>query len=359
MRRPPANVYAVILAGGSGERLWPLSTDDRPKQFVDVFGGRPLIAHAFDRLAGLVPPERTFVITAARLVSATRRALPGLPKDHILGEPARRNTAAAMAVAAGLVRRLGGPDAVACVLTADHLIEPVAKFQAVLADAARAAAATDSIVTMGIRPDRPSPEFGYIECAARRASVGVNGTKFRRVQRFVEKPDVATARRYLTSGRFLWNSGMFVWKVVVMEKAFAACAPDIGSLIDAVARAKSIPSALKRLYADVRSTSIDYAVMEKTRDILVAEANFSWDDVGSWLSVVKRFAADGAGNVRIGKTALVDTSDALVISHGAHVTAVAGLKGVVVIETPEATLVCAKSALGRMRELVAAAKSAR
>ena len=345
-----ARAYAVIMAGGGGERLWPVSTPKRPKQFVDVFGGKPLIRHAFDRLRGLIPPERVLVVTASRLVSMTRRALPDVPAANIVGEPCRRDTAAAVAVSCGLVARLGGPDAVGCILTADQLMKPERDFRATLKDAISAAAKFDSIVTMGIVPDRPATGYGYIECG-RKVDAGTK-TVFFSVKRFVEKPDEATAKRYLKAGRFRWNAGMFVWRARVMADAFAAAAPEFSPLIASVAAAKSVPALLRRVYPPLRAISVDFAVMEKAKNILVAESRFTWDDVGSWQAIPNHFPSDSCGNVCLGKTALLDAHDSIVVSSGSHLVAVAGLSDVVVVHTPAATLVCPRSCAQDVKKLV-------
>ena len=351
-----AKAYAVIMAGGDGERFWPLSTPKRPKQFVDVFGGKPLIRHAFDRLKGLIPPERTLVVTAAKLVPLTRRALPEVPACNVVGEPCRRDTAAAVAVACGLVTRLGGPDAVGCILTADQLMKPEKAFRDTLRDAISAAAKFDAIVTMGIVPDRPSTGYGYIECG-KRVDAGTK-TAFYSARRFVEKPDEATARRYLKSGRFRWNAGMFVWRARVMADAFAAAAPDLSPIIASVSAAKSVAALLRRAYPPLRAISVDFAVMEKARNILVAESRFEWDDVGSWQAIPNHFPADAAGNVCLGNAALLDAKDSIVVSSCDHVTAVVGLSGVVVVHTPGATLVCARERAQDVKKLVRSLKRA-
>jgi len=348
--RMRGDVFAVIMAGGNGERLWPLSTAEKPKQFVDLFGGKPLICHAADRLKGLVPPERTFVVTAERFVAMTRRALPHVPRANIVGEPYQRNTAAAVAVACGLVKRHCGPDAVGCVLTADQLMTPERDFRQALQDAVCAASSSDAVVTIGIQPTYPATEFGYIKCG--KVVTGGGRSVCCRVERFVEKPDEATARRYLKTERYLWNAGMFIWRASVMEAAFASAAPDVARLIPVVASAGNVARAMKSAYADVRSISVDYAVMEKIRNLLVVRGVFVWDDVGSWRSLVNHLPVDESGNVAIGSVVLEETGDSVVVSDEGHVTAVVGLRDVVVVRTPTATLVCAKRALSRMREVV-------
>ncbi len=345
-----SNAYAVVLAGGNGERLWPLSTPARPKQFVEIFGGKPLIRHAVDRLEGLIPPERVLVVTADRLVEMTRAALPGVPRENVFGEPCRRDTAAAVAVACGLVRRLGGPDAVGCVLTADHLMDPAAKFRQALADAITAADKTGAIVTMGIVPTYPATGFGYIE-AGEVADLGTK-TQFSAVRRFVEKPDARTAEAYIATGRFSWNAGMFIWKASAMEAEFSAWAPDIAPLIGKVAESDDVPATLRREYPPLRAISVDYAVMEKSKSILVAKSEFSWDDVGSWLAIPNHFSRDDEGNTRIGNTAVLGTSGSVVVSDDSHLTAVVGLSDVVVVHTPNATLVCSKDRAADLKVLV-------
>lgn len=345
-----SNAYAVILAGGNGERLWPMSTPERPKQFVEIFGGKPLIRHAVDRLEGVIPVERTLVITAERLVEMTRKALPAVPPENIYGEPCRRDTAAAVAVACGIVKRLGGPDAIACILTADQLMDPPEKFRCALSDAISAAEKSDAIVTIGIEPTYPATGFGYIE-AGEAVDFGTK-TGFCRVKRFVEKPDARTAEGYLATGRFSWNSGMFIWKVSTMEAEFAASAPDIGSLIGEVAESGDVHETMKAKYPGIRATSVDYAVMEKTKNIVVARSEFRWDDVGSWLAIPNHFSRDDDGNTCIGRTAVMGTSGSVVVSDDSHLVAVVGLSDVVVVRSGNATLVCSKEGLGELKALV-------
>ena len=325
------NVFAVIMAGGSGERLWPLSTPERPKQFVTLFGGRPLIRHAADRLAGFVPPGNVLVVTAKSLVAQTRKALPALPAKNILAEPCRRNTAPAVALATREVKRRGGADAVCCILTADQLMEPAAAFRKALKKAAAVAAKDRKIVTLGIRPTYPATGFGYIDSAAE-------------PPRFVEKPDAKTAARFLKKGTYLWNSGMFIFRADVMEAALRAHSPGTARLLDA--------RDWRALYPSLESISIDYAVMEKTKDIAVVPAAFDWDDVGSWNSVQGRFAHDADGNTCLGRAAVHGAKNALVVSTDDHLTAVLGLEDVVVVHTDRATLVCAKSKAQEVKKLL-------
>lgn len=348
-----SNVYAVIIAGGSGDRLWPVSTSERPKQFVDIFGGKTLIRHAVDRLMGLIPVDRILVITSSKLIRLTRKTIPMVPAYNIIAEPCRRDTAAAVATAVGAVLRLGGDNAIGCVLTADHLISPEAKFRETLADAVKAAETSEAIVTIGIFPTFPATGYGYIECG-KKADTGTR-IEFNHVVKFVEKPDEATAKKYLKSGKFRWNSGMFIWKASVMKKEFEKAAPDIAPLIGIVRSAKSMALAVNRMYPKLRSISVDFAVMEKTKNILVAKSSFEWDDVGSWQAIPNHFPSDKNGNTMLGRAALMDTEGSIVVSSSRrHITAVLGMKDVVVVHTPEATLVCPKSKIQDVKKLAMA-----
>lgn len=325
------NVFAVIIAGGSGERLWPLSTPERPKQFVELFGGKPLIRHAMDRLAGFVSPSNVLVVTAKSLVAQTKKALPALPAKNILAEPCRRNTAPAVALATREAKKRGGSDAVCCILTADQLMEPAAEFRKALKKAVSLAYRGRKIVTLGIKPTYAATGFGYIDTASE-------------PPRFVEKPDARKAARFLKKGTYLWNSGMFIYRADVMEAALREFASDTARLLDA--------KDWKRIYPSLESISIDYAVMEKTKAIAVVPASFRWDDVGSWNSVPGRFEHDADGNTRIGKTAVYDAKGSVVISTPDHLTALVGLKDVVVVHTDKVTLVCAKSKAQDVKKLV-------
>ncbi len=334
------NAYAIILAGGNGERFWPLSTPEKPKQFLSLFGGQPLITQAVSRLKGLFPPARIFVITAERLLAETRQALPMLPPENILGEPCRRDTAAAVALACGLVQDKGGSDVVGCILTADQLIHPAALFRQTLAEAIHCAATSNAIVTMGIPPTRPETGFGYIEAGDR--VEGSTATTFRTVKRFVEKPNRATAAAYLAAGNFLWNAGMFIWKASTLKAAFAAHAPDFLPLIET--------RDYTRLYPNLRAISIDFAVMEHAAPILVAESRFEWDDVGSYLAVEQHFPQDAHGNTCLGEVRVSATGGSIVINQDpTHKVVVAGLQDVVVVQTATGTLVLPKHELPNLK----------
>ncbi len=347
------HAYAVIMAGGSGERFWPLSTRSRPKQFISLFGGKPLLSLAVERLEGLFPSDHIYIITADRLVAASVAAASAVPPENIIGEPCRRDTAAAVAVACGVVRRRD-PDGVVCILTADQLMTDAAAFRQTLADSVAVAAAHDAIVTIGIQPTYPATGFGYIELGETLEAGTVTG--FTAAKRFVEKPDAATAAGYLASGKYLWNAGMFIWRTAVMLEAFRAYAPDLAVLCDRIIgtdSSASLRTCLAEQYPGLRAISIDYAVMEHVQNILTARGVFGWDDVGSWPALGKHFPADASGNVVVGSCERMEASDNIVVSEN-HLTALIGVKDLIVVHTDRATLICPRDRAQDVKRLLRA-----
>lgn len=345
--------YAVVLAGGGGERFWPFSTPGEPKQFLSVFGGASLIRQSVDRVSELAGIENTLVITGEALVERTRRELPFLPAENIIGEPCRRDTAAACALACGEVARRGGEDAVAAVLPADHLVEDVSAFRRILADAAAAAAKTGAIATLGIHPDNPSTAFGYIERGENVAGLQL-ATNFKRAAKFVEKPDAATAARYLATGRYVWNAGMFVFRAGTMMKALET-EPSLAALAQAVAHcenADGVVAAMNERYPELVKISVDYAVMEKYPDIIVAEGDFGWDDAGAWTAIDRHIPGDAAGNVISGKTALLDCKRVIAMNSGTAPLRVFGVEDLIVAATENGILVASKSRAADLKKIV-------
>lgn len=349
-------LHAVILAGGKGERFWPLSTRTRPKQFLPLFGGRTLLAQAVDRLDGLVPSERIWVITRADLLDAARAAAPGLPPDHILGEPVGRDTAPAVALACALVQARE-PHAVFAILTADHVIGNLDRFHATLREAAALARERQALVTIGIPPTAPSTGFGYIETGAVEAER--DGVTFLRAQRFVEKPDAATARDYVASGRFFWNAGMFVWSAETLMDQFRRHAPGLAALADRLRPVATDPAALAaalaEAYPPLKPISIDYALMEKADLILTARSTFAWDDVGSWPALAAHLPADADGNTVIGDAVLCESSGNIVHARGA--VALLGMKDCIVVEAEGVTMICPRDRAADLKKLVGAVRA--
>lgn len=345
--------YAVILAGGYGERFWPLSTRRRPKQLLSLIGGQPLLVAAVERLTGLIPPDRIFVLTSHDLVRACRRLLPSVPADHVVGEPFRRDTAAAVALGAGLVAARD-PTAAFCVLPADHIIREDDRFRACLAQAFTLAESSENwLVTLGIRPTWPCTGYGYIKVGDALPGLGVS--RAFRVRRFVEKPDAATAHRYLQSGGFYWNGGMFLWRADVLRAAFDRHVPALRDLLDRVAACPRISALRRRLaawYEPLPRISIDYALMEKADRIAMVEAAFSWDDVGDWPALARHFPADSRGNVVIGEGIAVEADGTIVVSSAGHLTALLGVRDLVVVQAPGVTLVCTRERAQEVKKVV-------
>jgi mannose-1-phosphate guanylyltransferase len=346
-----AHTYAVILAGGRGERFWPLSTTARPKQFISLFGGRPLIALALERLEGVVPPERTLIITADDLLEATADVARRLPPENLIGEPCPRDTAAACALACGIVAARD-PEGVAAILTADQLMADIETFRQALRDSFTAAAAGSHIVTIGIPPSCPATGFGYIE--AGELLDFHTATRFNRARRFVEKPDAHRAAQYVASGNYCWNAGMFIWHVRTMREAIAAHVPELQVLLDIPAVAKSredLNALLSVAYANLRKVSVDYAVMERADNIVMAYGAFGWDDVGTWPAVAGHFAADAKNNVVIGACESIDAAGNIVVSEH-RLTALIGVNDLVVIQSENATLICPRDRAQEVKQMV-------
>lgn len=344
--------YAVIMAGGKGERFWPLSTSRHPKQLLALVGETPLISQAVERLEGLIPAERIFVVTSADLVEATRAAAPMVPPEQIVGEPIGRDTAAAVACGAALVAARD-PEGVFAVLTADQVMGDLDLFRATLRGGLHLASVHDILVTIGIRPSYPSTGFGYIEAGELFAEEA--GVRFQKAVRFVEKPTEPIARQYLETGRFFWNAGMFIWSVPTLTAAFEAHCPAMRRLLETLvhhARNGTIDEGMAQTYPNLEKISVDYALMEKAGNIVMACGTFAWDDVGSWPALADHFPADDQGNTRIGDCETIDASGNIVYSKD-RLTALIGVRDLVVVQAEGVTLVCPKDRAQEIKQMVA------
>lgn len=341
-------IHAVILAGGWGERLWPMSTRERPKQLLALGSERPLVADALARVSGLAAPETTLVLTSASLRAAILSVLPDVPADRVIGEPVGKNTAPAIALAAHVLVR-EDPDAVMVVLPADHVVRDVDAFRHTLATALEAANGERALVTLGVRPTRAETGYGYIRSGGPAGTKGVS-----LVDSFVEKPDGQTARSYVEDGSYLWNSGMFVWRADRVLEEVARQLPDLSSALDGVTGSPgsdSFPEDVARFYEAAPAISIDYGIMEAAENVLVVPAGFDWDDVGAWTALARVWGVDAGGNAASGEVVLLESTDSVVYSEDGLV-AVLGMEGVVVASTGAATLVCPKSMVGDVRRIV-------
>jgi mannose-1-phosphate guanylyltransferase len=343
--------YAVIMAGGRGERFWPLSTSKTPKQLLALVGDKALIAQAVDRLDGLIPPENVFVVTNADLVEATQKAAPMIPTENIVGEPMGRDTAAAVACGGALVGARD-PNGVFAILTADQVMGDLDVFKDTLKGGMDLADQNEILVTIGIQPSFPSTGFGYIESGADFGSA--EGVQYKKAVRFVEKPDAETAQTYLDTGRFFWNSGMFIWSVPTLDKAFAAHCPEMKTLMDELlvyATRGEISLGMEKTYPSLGRISVDYALMEKADNIVMACGTFMWDDVGSWPALEGHFEQDAAGNTLIGECEQIDSKNNIIYSKD-RVTAVIGAEDLIVVQADGVTLVCPKDRAQDIKQMV-------
>ena len=350
--------YAVIMAGGRGERFWPLSTTRRPKQFLKLVGGKTLLMGAVERIERLIPPERILVITTSELADAAAEAAPSVPRKNIIGEPFGRDTAAAVALGSALVQARD-PAGVFCVLTADHVIADPDVYINTMREALRLAAEHDVVITIGMTPVFPSTGFGYIEAGDLLRTAG--GVEFFKVRRFVEKPDAKTAEEYVRSGRFYWNSGMFAWSLRALQDALAQHCPPLHAMAQRLAACAASPDfhkALREEYGKLQRISVDYALMEKASNIVMAKGTFAWDDVGSWTALENHFPKDSRGNVVIGEGAFREADGNVVVSEG-RLTALIGVRDLVVVQAEGATLICPKDRAQEVKKLVEQLKQTR
>jgi mannose-1-phosphate guanylyltransferase len=338
--------YALIIAGGSGTRLWPMSRDALPKQLIPFLEGKSLLEIAYERLDGLIPPGRRFVCAGERHGEAIRRAIPRLTPDRFLGEPTGRDTLNAVGLGAAVIGR-DDPEAVIAVFTADHIIRPIDRFQEIIAQGFELAEQhPETLVTFGIAPTQPATSYGYLELGAR-----LSGTA-RVVERFKEKPDEATANTYFAGGpeRYLWNSGMFVWRARTLLECIRRYEPANASGLQRVAGAWGSPeqaAVLGEVYPALRKVSVDFAVMEPaSRDprwrVAAVPMPLEWLDVGSWPMFAETCVHDEQENaLAAARHVLVDTRRTLVASSDPqHLITAVGCDNLIIIHTPDATLVC-------------------
>ncbi len=342
-----APVFAFVMAGGSGERFWPMSRQKTPKHLLRLLDERTLLETTVGRLEGLISPERMYVLTNAAQIDGARAAMPGFAADHLVAEPAKRDTAPACALATALTRS-SDPEAVCIVLPADAMIHDTARFRAQLADAIDAARG-GAIVTLGIPPSYASTGFGYLEVDAALPD-GANGSRVRRLARFVEKPDAETAAGYVASGRFFWNAGIFVWKASTFLAEVRKQQPALAEFIEGFPTGPDIAPYLSEKFPSLPKISVDYAVMEHAADVAAVLAEFDWDDVGAWTALPSHLGADASGNSTRGPVVQHESAGNIVVSNGRTI-ALCGVKDLVVVETEDAVLVCHKDAVQHVKNL--------
>jgi mannose-1-phosphate guanylyltransferase len=344
-------IYALILAGGSGERFWPLSRRNRPKQLLRLVSERTLLEETVARLEGFVPTERILILTNIEQEKGVRDLLEGFPKQNIIAEPAKRDTAAAVALGAGWVAARDH-SATMLAFPADHVIADRTAFQETMKTAAAAAEETGALVTIGIKPTWACPGFGYIEQGEPVRLRSDGKIAVHRVVRFREKPNIDLAESFLRKGNFRWNAGMFVWSVPTVLSEFNRHAPELADFISQVRSPKDLDKILHERFAKLPRISFDYAIMEKAEHVLVVEASFDWDDVGSWQAVARYFKKDEHGNAANGALTALDSSDNIIFNDGETTIALLGVHNLIVVRTGDAILICHRHQAEKIKNLV-------
>jgi len=330
--------YAVIMAGGTGTRFWPLSKKRKPKQFLSLFSNKTLLQETVDRLDGFIPQSRTMVITNRDYREWVSEQIPDIPEEFIIGEPVAKNTAPCIASAAAVLLQ-HDPDAVMMVMPADHQIQNRESLHSVLNAASKTALEKNALVTIGIEPGRPETGYGYI----RRESdqqFEKNERPVYKVKNFTEKPDEETAVSFLKSGDYLWNSGIFVWKAATIVQAFERYLPDLYKHLDTLMKSGFAGGDIDEFYYSCPSVSIDYGVMEKAEDVFVIPADFDWNDIGSWKAVHELASKDEKGNASIGADVIAEGAEqTLVHSSSGKLITLVGVSNIALVETEDSIMV--------------------
>ena len=353
--------FVIIMAGGRGERFWPISREKTPKQLIRLLGKTSFLQQAVANILPIVPLKNIFIITNAVQAPEVRRQLPKLPKDNVVAEPVGRDTCAAVTLGAALVGARSTTGVMA-VLPADHVIPDAKKFQQVLGDAFDVAASGQVIVTIGIKPTEPATGYGYIQTGVELPSP-VGGKKcqttFFKAERFVEKPDLAKAEEYVASGQYRWNAGMFVWSFVTVTNSLEKHQPEMFAACQRWFKAAATPARLNRVlakeYPEIKKISIDYALMEKAQNVVVADGAFEWDDLGAWPALSRHVKQDAEGNAAVADFIHVDAARNIVFdARTKHRTpiAVVGMRDTIIVQTDDAVLVAHKSEAQKIKELV-------
>ncbi len=346
------NNHLVIMAGGVGSRFWPMSTVEKPKQFIDVIGvGRTLIQMTYDRFKGICLPENTWVVTNKRYADIVREQLSDIPAGNILLEPCRRNTAPCIAYVSWRIK-MQDSKANIIVTPSDHIVTDVVEFQRVVNECMKFTSETDAIVTLGMKPNRPETGYGYIQ--ADLTTTSLRSTEIYRVDRFREKPDLATATKYISENNYFWNAGIFIWSVETIVNAMRIYAPRINKVFERIQNVLGTPeeqAVIDDCYADCDNISIDYAVMEKAEEIFVCPSNFGWSDLGTWGSLLLQTQRDIYGNSLIGPNIkMVESHNCIVHTLQEKNVVIQGLDNYIVAEHDGTLLVCSLSEEQRIKQ---------
>jgi mannose-1-phosphate guanylyltransferase len=353
--------YVIIMAGGRGERFWPVSREKTPKQLIKLLGDRSFLQQAVDRVLPVVPLKNILVITNATQAPEVRKQLPKLPKENVIGEPIGRDTCAAVTLGAAIVGARS-TTAVMAVLPADHVIPEEKKFQQVLSDALDLASRGQAIVTIGIKPTEPATGYGYIRTGVALPpphDVKPYKTTFFKAEQFVEKPNYDKALEYLTSGQYRWNAGMFIWSFVTVTNGLEKHQPEMAAAchrwFDAATKGK-LDKVIAKEYPAIKKISIDFALMEHAQNVVVADGSFEWDDLGAWNALARHLKADPEGNCAVADFIHVDAARNIIFDARSKdrrtPIAVVGLRDSILVQTDDAVLLAHKSQSQKIKELV-------
>ena len=344
--------HLVIMAGGVGSRFWPMSTEEKPKQFIDVLGvGRSLLQLTLDRFESICSPENVWIVTNKRYFDIVKEQLPEVPASNILCEPCRRNTAPCIAYVSWRIKSVD-PHANIVVTPSDHLVTNPVEFRKIITQCLQFTSESDSIVTLGIKPTRPETGYGYIQ--ADLASSSARNKGIYRVDQFHEKPNLATAKEYIKDQSYLWNSGIFIWSLSTIINAFRVYQPGMSRLFDSLKDIYGTPEEQKVIderYAECENISVDYAIMEKAEEIFVRPSDFGWSDLGTWGSLLTQTKTDLYGNGVIGQNvALYDSHNCIVHTTQEKKVVIQGLDGYIVAEQNDTLLICKLSEEQRIKQ---------
>ncbi len=342
--------YALILAGGSGQRFWPISRDALPKQLLKLFGDKTLLEMTVERLEGLVPNENIVILTNKQQEAAVRKLLPQLPKENIIAEPEKRDTAPAIALGVGWVVARD-PSATMMVLPADHLIKDQKEFQRVLTNAMKAAEVGQSLVTIGIKPTWACPSYGYVERGRRASLPGVDDQAVYEVARFREKPNPDLAEHFLSHGNFAWNAGMFIWTIPAIFSELSRHCPALADFVSELRNSKDFNATVSKQFNKMPKLSIDYALMERASRVLNIEATFDWDDVGNWTSVGRYLKSDKDGNQHNCALSQLDSASNLIFSQTGQHVALLGVQDLIIVSSKDALLVTSRAHAENIKKL--------
>jgi mannose-1-phosphate guanylyltransferase len=349
-------MFALIMAGGLGTRFWPKSRQKHPKQLLKISGEKSLIQNTVNRLVPVIPENKILLVSTADQLSELKKQLPDIPNNNYIVEPKGKNTAPCIGLSALFIEKQD-PESVMVVLPADHLIDNDESFHTVIKVGARIAVEKDCLVTIGIKPDYPATGYGYIQTDQQLASL--DDTDVFRVKTFAEKPNLDTARRFIKSGDFLWNSGIFIWKT---KRILSEIEENIPHLYDGLMEIKKVlgtpeqDEIINKVYCQIKSISVDYGVMEYARDVVVLRGNFGWNDLGSWDEVYKLHDKDKNQNVLLGNQHIIKDSKKCYVDAPDKSVALLGVDNLIVVDTGDALLICRRDRTQDVKEIVDAAK---